>query len=626
VVELWPLEADIETEAPLPWAPPVEASREEASPSRLAMRIARTIEGWLRDGTELESHGRPIRPGDVMILVRRRAPDFVPAMVRALKSLNVPVAGVDRMVLTRELAVMDLIALGRFLLLPDDDLTCATVLKTPLVGLDEDDLFELAHARGTASLWATLSARAGERAEWRTAREWLARLLGEADLVPPYELFAASLLRACPADPNGSGRRAIQARLGPEALDPIEEFLTAALIHAGAHAPSLESFLAWLVAGEAELKRELAQGARDEVRLITVHGAKGLQAPIVVLPDTTGLVDRSQGPRLLWADGDVPLWAGARADEDAVARAARRAHEQTSDDEYRRLLYVALTRAEDRLIVAGWQKRRAVPAGSWYRLVEAAMQGDEFEHGEDGVVRLSMPQGAGVKPDRSSEALREEIVTTDALPDALRLPPVAEPTPTRPLTPSRPRMADPPARSPATRSGDHALRQRGRLVHKLLQLLPNLPEGARDAACRRFLAQPAHGLDETAQASLADEVGAVLAHPDFATVFAPGSRAEVPVVGRIGATLVAGQVDRLAVADDTVWVVDYKTDRPPPVRASDAPPAYLAQLAAYVAVISRLFPERRVRAALLWTETPRLMELQNELLEPYLLRLESGAP
>jgi ATP-dependent helicase/nuclease subunit A len=187
-------------------------------------------------------------------------------------------------------------------------------------------------------------------------------------------------------------------------------------------------------------------------------------------------------------------------------------------------------------------------------------------------------------------------------------------------------MADPPARSPATRSGDNALRQRGRLVHKLLQLLPNLPEGARDAACRRFLAQPAHGLDEAAQASLADEVGAVLAHPDFATVFAPGSRAEVPVVGRIGATLVAGQVDRLAVADDAVWVVDYKTDRPPPVRASDAPPAYLAQLAAYVAVISRLFPERRVRAALLWTETPRLMELQNELLEPYLLRLESGAP
>ncbi|GIL39939.1 double-strand break repair helicase AddA [Roseiterribacter gracilis] len=623
LVELWPLVEETEREAPLPWAPPVETAHEEASASRLAMQIAQKIRRWLDDGTRLESHGRAIRPGDVMILVRRRAPDFVPAMVRALKSLNVPVAGVDRMVLTRELAVMDLLALGRFLLLPDDDLTLATLLKTPLVGLGEDDLFELAHRRGEQSLWSSLHARSRENKTWEAARVWLSRLLGEADLVPPYELFASALLRACPADPLGSGRRAIQARLGAEALDPLEEFLTACLIHSAAHTPSLQSFLAWLEAGEAELKRELAQGTRDEVRLITVHGAKGLQAPIVVLPDTTGTIDKSQGPRLLWADGDVPLWGGARADEDSVARAARRVHEQAADDEYRRLLYVALTRAEDRLIVAGWQKRRAVPAGSWYRLVEAAMQGDDVQRHDDGTAQISIEQRA--EPDRTARALREETVAIDPVPDALRVPPAAEPTPTKPLTPSRPTMRDPPARSPAMRSGDQALRKRGRLVHKLLQLLPNLAQEARADACARFLAQPAHALDVDTQASLAREVLAVLADPDFATVFAPGSRAEVPVVGRIGTTLVAGQVDRLAIGDDAIWVVDYKTDRPPPERASDAPPAYLAQLAAYVAVIARLFPVRPVRAALLWTETPRLMELPNQLLNPYLLRLESGA-
>jgi ATP-dependent helicase/nuclease subunit A len=621
-VELWPLETEAEKEPPLPWDPPVEASREEAAATRLAGRIARAIQAWLRDGEILPSRGRAVQPGDVMILVRRRAPDFVPAMVRALKALDVPVAGVDRMVLTRELPVMDLIALGRFLLLPDDDLTCATLLKTPLLGLDEDSLFDLAHGRGARSLWAVLNARAEERAAWTAARDWLARLLGETDSMPPYELFAAALLRPCPADPQGSGRRAIQARLGPEALDPIEEFLTAALVHAAAHAPSLESFLAWLEAGEAELKRELAQGARDEVRLITVHGAKGLQAPIVVLPDTTGLVDRSQGPRLLWTEAGVPLWAGARADEDPVARAARRAHEQAADDEYRRLLYVALTRAEDRLIVAGWQKLRAVAGTSWYRLVEAAMQGGDVVHSDDGTLRLAAPQSA--PPDRSRPARAETVAAITPVPDALRAPPAVEPAPPRPLTPSRPTLVDPPARSPARRAGNHALRQRGRLVHKLLQLLPNLSQAARPAACACFLAQPAHGLDAETQAALAREVLTVLAHPDFATVFAPGSRAEVPVVGRIGATLVAGQVDRLAVTDEAVWVVDYKTDRPPPTRASDAPPAYLAQLAAYVAVIQALFPDRPVRAALLWTETPQLMELHDGLLRPYLLRLESG--
>ena len=369
VVELWPPVGPQAVEESEPWSPPTRQFSGDDPAARLAGRIADTIHGWISRGEILEAHGRPIHAGDVLVLVRTRNRFFV-ELVRALKAKGIDIAGVDRMVLTNQLAAMDLIALAEFLLMPEDDLTLATVLKGPLIGLSEEQLFFLAHDR-PGHLWPALRTAAGRDPAFQRAADYLSGLLAEVDFPPPFELFSRMLEMPCPADPV-SGRRAILSRLGDEAVDPLDELLALALSFEIGQPPSLQRFLHWLAAGEAEIKREMEQGQQRRVRIMTVHGAKGLQAPIVILPDTMSVPRKS--PAILWPDDElpVPLWPPRRALEDPESRNARQRANLRRDQEYRRLLYVALTRAEDRLYVCGHHGVQAPSAGCWYDLCRDA--------------------------------------------------------------------------------------------------------------------------------------------------------------------------------------------------------------------------------------------------------------
>jgi ATP-dependent helicase/nuclease subunit A len=618
LIELWPPVKPAEAPEPSPWAPPVAREAADSPSARLASVIAGTIHGWIERREMLESRARPIQPGDIMVLVRRRT-GFVTELVRALKDRAVPVAGVDRMILTEQLAVMDLIALADFLLLPEDDLTLATVLKGPLIGLTEDELFTLAHGR-RGTLWQALRARSEEDAAYRPARRFLGELLARTDFTAPYELFAGLLSAPCPAD-TVSGRRAILRRLGPDAEDPLDEFLAVCLAFEKTEPPSLQNFLAWLAASEAEIKRELEQGG-GRVRIMTVHGSKGLQAPIVFMPDTLG--SPVQSPPVLWPDDvcAVPLFAARRVQEDKLCAEARARANQRRDQEYRRLLYVALTRAEDRLYVCGYQGKREPLDGCWYKLVERALEevGVPHEYDFTGLCpegwsgtgwRLSEPQTATPKPDGADGG---KAMGDHGAPHWLTAPAPLEPEPSRPLTPSRPEGVEPAVRSPLGQDDGQRFK-RGLLVHRLLQTLPELGEDAREAACRRFLARPAHGLSAEQQDEIAMETMAVLRHPGFAHLFGPQSRAEVPVVGVVNGRALSGQIDRLTLDGDTVWIVDYKTNRPPPRLVQDVPTVYLRQMAAYRAALASVYAGRRVRCVLLWTDGPFLMELPAELFD-----------
>ena len=613
-VELWPQTGPLPAEeATAPWSPPLEQARAPEPAATLARHIAETIRGWLDRGEPLEAKGRPIHPGDIMVLVRRRN-RFFEALVRALKDCGVPVAGVDRMVLDRQLAVMDLLALADFLLLPDDDLSLATVLKTPVIGLSEEHLFAIAYDR-PGRLWDALAAGARGDARLGAAYGYLAGLLDQVDFLSPYALFGRVLASPCPADPV-SGRRALLARLGPEAEDALDELLSQALAYEGAYAPSLQGFVRWLRLGRAEVKRELDQGEQRRVRIMTVHGAKGLQAPVVILPDT--LSKPLQSPRILWPDEamDVPLWAPRRELEEARCAAARQRANRRRDQEYRRLLYVALTRAEDRLVICGYHGRKAPPEDCWYALCTAALSGLADCRGEPGgpgggtIRRLTTPQTAAARSEPTPAALWPTV----PLPPWVRAPAPAEPEPARPLVPSRPLGAEPAVRSPlAADDGDRF--RRGTLIHALLQRLPDVEPGRRTAVARRYLAQPMHALTRAQQEDIAGAVMGVLDTPDFAPLFGPGSRAEVPVAGLVGGQALSGQIDRLLVEEDAVLVLDYKTHRPPPPTPSDVPPIYLRQMAAYREALRRIYPDRPARCALLWTDGPRLMRLDDALLD-----------
>ncbi len=398
-----------------------------APEGRVAARIAGTIKGWIDNDVILPAQGRPVRPGDVLILVQKRR-QFAQLMVAALKQAGIPVAGRDRMILPEQLAVQDLIALGRLTLLPDDDLNTATVLKGPLVGLDEDALFDLAHGRNGLLIDA-LRERQNERddfsAAWHKISTWRAR----AGFMQPFEFFAL-ILR------GENGEKALLRALGPDAAEPIEDFLSAAIDYERDHVPSLEGFLHWLQTGASEVKRDLEQG-RNEVRVMTVHGAKGLQSEIVFLADACSVPAAQTDDKISWfGDQQIPIWPVVSDNHTSALKALKEERRQATIEEYRRLLYVAMTRAKDQLYVTGFTgKGSATKEKSWYDMVAEAIEplGETAtaDHGPESII-FEKPQSS----DPDGQALPEDsYLLASPLPDWAAAAPGAEPLPPKPLSP-----------------------------------------------------------------------------------------------------------------------------------------------------------------------------------------------
>ncbi|MEO1503528.1 MAG: double-strand break repair helicase AddA [Pseudomonadota bacterium] len=618
VVELWPLVRPLDAGEERPWWEPLDAPPPDDPQARLAMLVAQQIKNWI-GREDLPARGRKIRAGDIIVLVRRRSA-LSNGIIARLKQFNVPVAGVDRLALGGQLAVKDLLALARFCLNPEDDLALATVLRSPFCDVDEEMLFDLAHKReGDRRLYYELISRKDDRPEFRSAHAFLAELVKIADYQRPYEFFAKAL------GPMGMRRRLV-ARLGAEATDPMDELIGQTLTFESAGAPTLEGFVEWISKRDSEIKREHEQG-HDEVRVMTAHGAKGLEAPVVILPDTTGAPTGARQPTLLSPEkydlaepGTPPIWLGRKDADPPSVRALRDAHAEREAEEHRRLLYVALTRAEDRLLICGAAKKQA-PTGSWYALCEAASQGygeilpspvlDEngtalkgWRHAPGGDARA-----APEKAETRSEALLGET-------DWLHRHAASEEAPAD-ISPSRLGGDDPEAEGKAYGSGSgfdaERAKKRGILIHMLLEELEPLAPDIRAEAAGRFLAGEVD-FTETQRADMTAEALRVFDMPEAGFLFGEGSRAEAPIAGvlsDLGPGEIHGFIDRLVVDQSRVLIVDFKTGGAP----ETPPEGYLRQLAVYRAVLTRLYPDRRIDAALLWTAAPRLQLLDAEDLD-----------
>ena len=626
-VILWPAIEPPEKPDTKDWIKPVDYLGQESPEVVLAKRIAATVRGWLDSGETLDAPDRdgkprPITPGGILILVRSRGA-LTDAIIRELKTRSVPIAGADRLTLTEHIAIMDLMALGRVALLPEDDLSLAALLKSPLVGLDEDALYELAYGR-KGTLWDSLSAKSAGNAEYRRAWDLIAGWRAEADWRDPHAFFARIL-------GPGKGREAFYRRLGAEAEDVLDEFLAQALAFEKTNVPTLQGFLDWLDAGDAEIKRD-PDVFRDEVRVMTVHGAKGLEADVVFLVDN-GTMPHAPGahdPKLLSLRDDHDpndpgpfVWMRSIRHMPELVRTKLEQWRLRAAEEYRRLLYVGMTRARDRLIVCGIVKRKLNEDQRWHKLVHDALapnltatvtadNAEVFEWRATDRAAILAPQTETTGP-------------TLALPEwmAVRAAPPA-PAPAR-ITPSsiaadddeEPEVWRPSRLEFLERSDPLAIaaRDRGRLIHRLLQSLPEIAPERRREMAERFLAAFADKVPKPERNAMVTEVLAVMSDPTFARAFAPGSRAEVEIAGRVafrgGEAAVSGRVDRLAVTADEVLVVDYKTNRPVPV---EPPREYVRQLAVYRALLREIYPGRTVEAAILWTDGPILAPLAGDML------------
>lgn len=600
-VDLWdpvpPTEDDAEDR---PWFDPLDTVGRTHHTTVLAEKIAAECARMIAHETRPSAKGgtrQPVRAGDILILVQRRS-DLFAAIIRALKSRGLPVAGADRLKVGAELAVKDIGAVLRFLALPEDDLSLASALRSPLFGWSESDLYTLAQPRPEkAFLWETLR----HTTTHPDTLTILNDLRQQADYLRPYDLITRLLTRH-------DGRRRLLARLGPEAEDGIDALLSQALAYEQTEVPSLTGFVEWMQTDDLEVKRQM-DAAGDRIRVMTVHGAKGLEAPIVILPDTAKRPPRDNDGLL--RTGDHIHWPGPVPTLPQPLKDARDERLAAQERERRRLLYVAMTRAESWLIVCAAGETGTGP-DSWHSMVRDGME------------------AAGAIP--TPDGLRYALGDWDALPLATTLaPPKPQPTPVT-YAPVPPTPAAPRALSPSDLGGAKVLPgetlpdeqelslARGRVIHRLLELLPAIAPADRAAHASALLS-----LDEDA-ATIGDptplirDALAILADPAFATIFAPDTLAEVDITAPVNGHRLIGTIDRLIVTPTTVTAIDFKTNRLTPIQPEDTPEGILRQMGAYAAMLAQVWPGRAIHTAILWTARPLLIPLPPPLVMAALQR------
>ena len=597
-VDLWPPEPGAEDEDPPPWHDPVDRVSAASPTVRLARRLAGEVARMVAEETIPAENGtsrRPIGPGDVLILVQRRNALFH-EIIAALKARGLDVAGADLVRLAGELAVKDIVATLSFLALPGDDLSLAAALRSPLFGLSEADLFGLAHER-TGTLWQAFRTADGHHA----ARAILDDLRGKADFQRPFDLIQRLLV-------HHDGRARLIARLGAEAEDGIDAFLDQALAFETRQVPNLTAFLDWYAGEEVQTKRQ-AEGQGGRIRVMTVHGAKGLESPVVILPDTFR-EDRKQTDQIVPGPDGLAFWRAAKDECPAPLRQAMDAVLDADRAERNRLLYVAMTRAESWLIVCGAGKKAAQP-GTWYMQVRdglvAAGAGPLDPDAEDGETGLRLSHGDWTAPPLKTHA--PDADATTSLPDwATALPPL----PDRRATPLSPSDLGGAKALPGEGDETEIALLRGTRLHLLLERLPTVAPDRRADAARRLL----HDADPDETLRLTAEALACLDAPDLAPVFAPDALVEVGIASAADTLLprpILGVIDRLLVRDDHILAVDFKSNRAVPATANDVPEGLLRQMGAYALMLEPLYPDRRVEVALLWTRTATLMPLPHDM-------------
>ncbi len=568
-----------------------------------AEAIADQVRDWLREAPVIASTKRPLSAGDVLILMRSRG-ELASLIVARLFAKGVPVAGIDRLHLSKPLAVRDLLAAVAFAVQPLDDLNLANLLVSPLLGWSQQTLFDLAHER-EGRLWAELGKRRSENVRFAAAHEALGSLLAMADFTTPARYLETIL--SGPLD----GRRKLYSRLGLAARDPIDELLSSALDFERNEIPSLDRFIAWFSRGDVEIQRD-PSAAGNAVRVMTVHGAKGLEAPFVILADATSDPARLGRTPLtlnfpIPGVGDAPLLRPVK-DERTPPFDALIAEEEARDlEEHWRLLYVALTRAAERLVVAGVEPRSRMSEYCWHKRVERALTAAGAEPVEDGRWGRRLVYRGDVATRAVPARPQPSTFAHPWVPEWARAPAPPETRPPRPLAPSaigEDREAAPPP-TPAMR----AAARRGTLIHQLLERLPDVEAERRHDAALRWLEQSGGVADESERRAIADSVCGIIADSRFSALFGPGSLGEAPIAATLtDGRVIAGTVDRLLIEEERISVIDFKTGKVPASEA-DIPAYHRAQMDAYGRALAVIFPGRAVRTSLLYTAGPKQFAL-----------------
>jgi len=589
-VEVWPLYVaekgeEISDEDKL--LPPMEMTKKVSVRTQMARKIAEKIKQMI---SESQNSVNPLHYRDFMVLVRHRNA-FVEEFIRECKKNHVNISGADKMVLSEQIAVQDLISLGKFLLLPNDDLSLAEVLKSPLFNLTDKDLEIICCERQNAPLWTSL----GDKTQYKQVYDNLKELFNKLDFIRPYELFNYVLV-------NMRGRERFIRRMGVEVEDAIDEFINLTLFYEQNQTPSLQGFISWFENDNTAIKREGDDAENDAVRLMTVHHSKGLQARVVFLPDSVQLPKNSCEQKLLFGNDGTAFYPLRSADYNDFCKQINTDATTKIQEEYRRLLYVALTRAEERLIVCGYANNEKTDEASWLKVCERTL-GAKAGKDNDEII-IESPEMVKVKLSKRYFAVNSNTPVADW---ADKTAPEESPL-AKPYTPSRLQEDEEEPDSSSPLEDNTRYYRRGSLIHKILQFLPN-EDADRTRIIKSYLQKNAPDFSKAEQEQICREITNLLEKEECRQIFGEDSRAEVPIIGEADGKIISAQIDRLVVKKDKVIIVDFKTNRPAKKTPEETPEAYINQLKTYEKLLRLIYPSHNIESYILWTNEARLMRV-----------------
>lgn len=596
-VELWPFIEAGNAPDDQPWYEPVDRPSESDPKQQLARQISQWVETTIQSGLKIKIGDdlRPVRAGDFLILVQRRSVLFR-AIIKELKARELNVAGADRLIVGDELAVKDILSLLKFVTTPEDDLSFAEALRSPLLNITEGELFTIAYKR-KATLWQSFR---DKQAQFSDAKTILDDILSKADWMRPYELIERILT-------YHNGRENLLDRLGVEAEDGIDELLSQAMNYEQTEAPTLTGFLNWFASGKVEIKREM-DSTSGQIRVMTVHAAKGLEAPVVILPDTVGSGGRD-GKEIIEL---TPALAGWRSKAGAASKAEQAiltAQKELGEQERLRLLYVALTRAESWLVICG-AGRLPKSGNHWYHIVSKGMQNAGALETEDGYVLQNEQWGIEFsKTDNDIQTQAPE------LPDWVNTLPANPKAVEKPLSPSDLGGAKALASENADTSEENAKR-RGTMIHLLLEHLPQHPQDQWQDLTSRLLQQFDRKISAGEISDISNHAERVLTNDSLKHIFAPGSLAEVAItapISELNNKQIYGTIDRLIITEFRIIAVDYKSNKVVPDAPRNVPHGLLRQMGAYLLALKPIYPDHEIEIAILWTETQQIMSIPHDL-------------
>ena len=605
LVELWPVIKPEKQRHRSKWDLPIRLSGQRSSRRQLARLVAEKIRTLLSDGSG--PHLGCFQPNEIMILVRRRGP-FVTDLLSELQERKIPVAGIDRIILTDNLAVMDLLSLGHFILNTNDDLSLAEILKSPLCNFDDNDLFDIAYKRD-GSLWSSLCQSDSTKAPFKQAKLFLQTLLKKITVLTPYELFADLLIAE-------GGRQLFVSRMGRESIDPLDEFLNKAIEYESKHTASLEGFIHWVENSHSTVRREAAQADDESVRILTIHGAKGLEAPVVFLPDT--VQKPHQTLPILWPNSEVyPLWVPTVDLLDPLTQNWNALKKKKNQEEYERLLYVAMTRAKDQLYICGWSETPNVRDDCWHTMVSLHLRKNcenacqTFPAGDQQAETARITRIANFPLTSANQTSQPHSPSNSTL-----LPSWASA-----ISKNSHTISDPNVRStinPASLS--HITETRtGKLIAHLVDFMGDAAAVDREPSAERFIASLSQEVSFDLRQIIKDSSLKILASPSLAFLFEDKSRGCLPISGNIKiggqSSLIYSSIDRLIFRDSFIILVTFLTGHP---SSSDPPKISIQELAINTALAKTIFPGKHVAASILWTDEQRLEPVSHDMLEKWL--------